>query len=113
MWERYVDVEDRSCRPMDMCNHGQGFTYTMFRAGGLPVTLAAAVLLGLLGVNTVEAILGKELGDVVLGKDGTLGKAGMVLVVELVRSSHCSNRYTGSANVSYVGYMVCHEGAGM
>jgi hypothetical protein len=53
-----------------------------------PITLAAAILLCLLRVGTLEAVLGKELGDGLLRKNGALGKAGVVLVIELVRSSH-------------------------
>jgi hypothetical protein len=56
--------------------------------GTSPVTLAATVLLGLLGINTIEAVLGKELGNILLRKNSTLGDAGVVFVVELVRSSH-------------------------
>jgi len=66
-----------------------------FLTGTTPVALATAVLLGLLGINTIEAVLGKEFGDVLLRKDGALGNAGMVLVVELVRSSH-DERLDGS-----------------
>lgn len=54
----------------------------------LPVATAATILLGLLGVDTVEAVLGEELGKVILGKDSALGQAGVVLLVVLVRSSH-------------------------
>jgi hypothetical protein len=55
----------------------------------LPIALAAAVLLCLLGVDALEAVLGEKLGEVILGEDGTLSKTSVVLVVELVRSSHC------------------------
>lgn len=53
-----------------------------------PVATAATILLGLLGVDTFEAVLGEELGKVILGKDSALGQAGVVLLVVLVRSSH-------------------------
>jgi len=57
-------------------------------ASSAPVTLAAAVLLSLLRVDTLEAVLGKELGDIVLRENCALGKTSMVFLVELVRSSH-------------------------
>lgn len=53
-----------------------------------PVAAATSVLLGLLGVNTVEAALGEELGKILMRDGGALGQAGVVLLVELVRSSH-------------------------
>ena len=55
----------------------------------IPVTLSAAVLLCLLGIGIGEAVLGKELGHVVLRQGGAVGDAGVVLVVELVRAGHC------------------------
>lgn len=58
------------------------------RMENLPVATTSAILLGLLGVNTIKAILGEELGKVLLGKDCALGQAGVVLLVVLVRSSH-------------------------
>jgi len=53
-----------------------------------PIALAAAILLRLLGVDTLEAMLGKELGNSLLREDGALGKTSMVFVVELMRTSH-------------------------
>lgn len=53
-----------------------------------PVALAAAVLLGLLGVNALEAVLAKELGAVLHRQGSALGDAGVVLAVGLVRSGH-------------------------
>jgi len=53
-----------------------------------PVSLACAVLLGLLGVNALEAILGEELGKVLMGMGCAVGDGTVVLVVEFVRSSH-------------------------
>ncbi|KAI1502611.1 hypothetical protein F5X99DRAFT_378561 [Biscogniauxia marginata] len=55
-----------------------------FVAGIAPIGLATAVLLGLLGVDTFEAVFGKELGQIVMGENGALGNAGVVLLVELV-----------------------------
>lgn len=55
----------------------------------IPITLSAAVLLGLLGVLSGKAALGKVARQVLGGRCGTVGEAGMVLVVELVRASHC------------------------
>lgn len=57
-------------------------------AGRTPVCLAATVLLGLLWVDAVEAVLGEELRDVVMREGRALSNAGVVLVIELVRSSH-------------------------
>jgi len=56
--------------------------------GIAPVASAAAILLGLLGVGVSEAVLSKELRQVLLREDGALGNAGVVLVVVLVRTSH-------------------------
>lgn len=53
-----------------------------------PIASAAAILLGLLGVNTSEAVLGKELGNIVLRKNGAFGNASVVLLVVLVGASH-------------------------
>jgi hypothetical protein len=57
-------------------------------AVNIPIALAAAILLRLLGVDTLEAMLGKELGNSLLREDGALGKTSMVFVVELMRTSH-------------------------
>jgi hypothetical protein len=54
----------------------------------LPVASATTVLLGLLGVNTGKAVLAKELGQVVMRNSSALGNTSVVLLVELVRSSH-------------------------
>jgi len=53
-----------------------------------PIALAAAVLFGLLRIHSLEAVLGKKLGDVLLWKDSALSDAGVILVVELVGTSH-------------------------
>jgi len=53
-----------------------------------PIAFAGAILLRLLGVGTLEAVLGEEFGDNILRKDCALGNAGMVLVVDLVGASH-------------------------
>jgi len=58
------------------------------KGGFLPIAFSATILLGLLGVGVGKAILGKELGHVLLWEDGTVGQAGVVLVTELVRASH-------------------------
>jgi hypothetical protein len=70
----------------------------------LPVAFAATVLLGLLGINTIKAVLGKELGNILLRKNSTLGNAGVVLVVELVRSSHCKGQGYHVSNMSCMRY---------
>jgi hypothetical protein len=54
----------------------------------LPIASATAILLGLLGVNSSEAILGKKLGNILLGENGAFGNAGVVLLVVLVGASH-------------------------
>lgn len=59
-----------------------------FLTSTTPVAFAAAILLGLLWVDAIEAVLTEELGQIILWKDGALGNASVVLVVELVRSSH-------------------------
>jgi hypothetical protein len=59
-----------------------------FLADITPIAFASTVLLCLLGVDALEAILGEEFGEAIMWKDGTLCKTSVVLVVELVRSSH-------------------------
>jgi len=53
-----------------------------------PVTLSTAVLLGLLGVFSSMAALGKVARQMLRGSCRAIGETGMVLVVELVRASH-------------------------
>jgi hypothetical protein len=53
-----------------------------------PVSPTTAILLGLLGVGISKAVLGEELGQRFMRQDGAVGQAGVVLVVELVRTSH-------------------------
>lgn len=55
----------------------------------IPVALSAAVLLGLLGVLSDEAVLGEVARQMLRGSCGAVGETGVVLVVELVRASHC------------------------
>lgn len=61
----------------------------------LPVAPATTVLLGLLGVGISEAVLAKELGQVILLGDNNAfrRRTGVDLVIELVRPSHCSRRW--------------------
>ena len=54
----------------------------------LPVGPACTFLLGLFGVDSMKAVVGEELRHVLVWESGALGNAGMVLVIELVRSSH-------------------------
>lgn len=53
-----------------------------------PVTSAAAVLLDLLGVDTLVSMLGEIARQVLLGRSSAVGQAGVVTVVVLVRASH-------------------------
>ena len=55
---------------------------------GLPVASATTILLGLLGVLVGKAVLGKELGEMLLRGDSAVGQASMVLVSKLVGASH-------------------------
>lgn len=57
----------------------------------VPVASSSTILLGLLGIGIREAILRKELGNMLLGQDSAISETGVVLVVELVRASHCKN----------------------
>lgn len=54
----------------------------------LPAALASTVLLGLLGVGVGVAGLGEVAGEMLGGVGGTIGEAGVVTVVELVRLAH-------------------------
>ncbi len=54
----------------------------------LPVALASAVLLCLLGINVGEAVLRKVLGEMVLGEGSTVSQSGVRSVVSLVGASH-------------------------
>lgn len=54
----------------------------------LPVALAAAVLLGLLGIYALEAVLAEELWAMLDRQNCALGNAGVVLSICLVRSGH-------------------------
>jgi hypothetical protein len=53
-----------------------------------PIASAAAVLLGLLGINASKAILAEELGNVVFSKGRAGGDGSMGAVVELVGAGH-------------------------
>lgn len=57
-------------------------------AHGAPVALATAILLRLLGVGVGKAVLGKELGHVVVFRAVGLSQGAMGTVIELVRASH-------------------------
>jgi hypothetical protein len=57
-------------------------------ASASPIAFASAILLGFLRIDTLKAVLAKELGDDFLRSDSTFGNASVVLVGELVRSSH-------------------------
>lgn len=54
----------------------------------LPVALATAVLLDLLGVGVGKAVLGEELGEVLHGEGSALSNALVVAVVGLVGAGH-------------------------
>lgn len=56
-------------------------------ADGAPVALAITVLLGLSGIRVGKAVLGEELGEVVVG-DVALGHVTTAAVVVLVGASH-------------------------
>jgi hypothetical protein len=58
----------------------------------LPVASAAAVLLDLSWILIDVAMLGEEARQVLVSNSGTIGKARVVLVVILVRTSHCRNK---------------------
>lgn len=55
----------------------------------IPVASAATILLCLLWIGVDVALLGEESGEVLFGMGGTVGKASVVSVIELVRTSHC------------------------
>lgn len=55
----------------------------------IPVSSTATVLLGLLRVSVDVARFGKVAGEMLLSARSAVGEAGVVAVVELVRSSHC------------------------
>lgn len=64
----------------------------LYRRHGMvysPIAFSGTVLLRLLGVDALEAVLGEEFGKVFMRENGALGETSMVLIVELVRSSHC------------------------
>jgi hypothetical protein len=75
----------------------------------IPVALSTAVLLGLLGVLAGVAALGEVARQVLGWSCGAVGETGVVLVVELVRASHCmwkclsvnGSRYTGRQGSTY------------
>ncbi len=54
----------------------------------IPITLSTAVFLGLLGVGVREAVLGKELGHMLLRQDCAISQTSVVLVTKFVRTSH-------------------------
>lgn len=58
------------------------------KAGSLPVAFASTVLLGLLGILTSMAMFGKEAREMLLGRGSAISKTLVVLVVELVGTSH-------------------------
>lgn len=58
----------------------------------LPVALARAVLFDLLGVGVEGAVLGEVARQMLLVGSSTVGQAGVVAVVELVRASHWNGR---------------------
>lgn len=58
-------------------------------ASNVPVGLAAAVLLCLLWVLASVTVLGEETREMLLGCGGAVRQTLVVLVVELVRASHC------------------------
>jgi len=72
----------------------------------VPVALSAAVLLGLLGVLSGEAALGKVARQMLRCSRRAVGETGMVLVVELVRASHC-----GYTHISHL-FVTRMEGRG-
>lgn len=53
-----------------------------------PIALTGTILLRLLGIDALEAVLGEEFGNVVVRKDGAFGKTSVILIIELVGSSH-------------------------
>jgi hypothetical protein len=60
----------------------------VYKTCNIPIAFASAILLGFLRIDTLKAVLAKELGDDFLRSDSTFGNASVVLVGELVRSSH-------------------------
>jgi len=68
-----------------------------------PVTLAAAILLGLLRVGVGMTVLRKEARQMLLRHCGsTLGQSGVDLVVELVRPSHFGGYCRGAAEKAQI-----------
>lgn len=57
----------------------------------MPIALAAAVLLDLLGIDVGVAVLGEEAREVLDGDGGALSDALVVTVVGLVRAGHCED----------------------
>jgi len=78
-----------------------------FLTRATPVALAAAVLLGLFGIYTLEAILTKELWAMLDRQYRALGDTGVVLSVCLVRSGHDWTSWTEQVACS-----VGQEGSG-
>ncbi len=69
----------------------------------VPVSLAGAVLLGLLGVGIDGTMLGEVLGDVFLRSGGAVSQSGVGSVVELVGASHCQRVGGVSRHLSNTG----------
>lgn len=59
-----------------------------FLASIAPIASAATILLHLLGIDALVAVLRKVARQVLLGRGSSVGQAGVVTVVVLVRSSH-------------------------